>query len=311
MLARLQKLITSTLLAVAIGWLLYFSQSSPLLAICGFFVIALGYIAFLALEFVFLCSVNRADPTPRATVGDLISAWLGESLIAPQVFCWRQPFRSKAIPDNLAPVRIVRGKRGVIFIHGFFCNRGFWNPWLERLQGTVHAFVALNLEPLFGSIDDYTPSIDAAVREVTEATGMVPLLVCHSMGGLAARAWLQTMKSESRIHHVVTIGTPHGGTWLARFGHGINGLQMRLSSSWQAGLNHGMPTSRHSMFTCWYSNSDNIVFPASTATLLGADNRLIRAKAHVQMAFAPQLVDATLDLLAGRDGAKSSRLKAE
>jgi triacylglycerol esterase/lipase EstA (alpha/beta hydrolase family) len=151
---------------------------------------------------------------------------------------------------------------------------------------------------LFGSIDDYTPVIDAAVQQVTATTGLAPLLVCHSMGGLAARAWLRTMKSEARVHHVVTIGTPHAGTWLARFGHGINGQQMRLSSSWQAGLNHGMPADRHSLFTCWYSNSDNIVFPASTATLAGADNRLIRAKAHVQMAFAPQLVDATLTMLA-------------
>ena len=286
-----------TLLAAGVGWLLYFRQSSPLLAACGFLVIVLGYTAVLALEFAFLRSVNRADPTPQATVGELFSAWVGESLVAPQVFCWHQPFRSKTIPDNLAAEGVVRGKRGVVFIHGFFCNRGFWTPWLKRLQGTGHAFVALNLEPLFGSIDDYTPLVDAAVQKVTQATGMTPLLVCHSMGGLSARAWLRAMKAEARVHHVVTIGTPHGGTWLARFGHGTNGLQMRLSSEWQSGLNHGMPANRHALFTCWYSSADNIVFPASTATLPGADNRLVRAKAHVQMAFAPQLVDATLAML--------------
>jgi len=305
MLARLQKVITLTLLAAAIGWLFYFRQNSPVLAACGFFVILLGYTAFLALEFVFLRFVNRADPAPQATAYELLSAWVGECLVAPQVFCWRQPFRSNAIPDNLAPEEVTQGNRGVVFIHGFFCNRGFWNPWLKRLQGTGHTFVAVNLEPLFGSIDDYTPLIDAAVQKVTEATGLAPLLVCHSMGGLAARAWLQSMKAEARVHHVVTIGTPHGGTWLARFGHGKNGLQMRLSSSWQTGLNHGMPAGRHALFTCWYSNSDNIVFPASTATLPGADNRLIRGKAHVQMAFAPQLVDATLAMLGVRASAMS------
>lgn len=297
MLARLQKLITLTLLAAALGWLFYFRHNSPVLAVTGFFVIVFGYIAFLAIEFVFLRAVNRADPAPQATVGELFSAWVGESLVAPRVFCWRQPFRSNAIPDNLAAGGVTPGKRGVVFIHGFFCNRGFWNPWLKRLQGTGHAFVAVNLEPLFGSIDDYAPFVDAAVQKVTEATGLAPLVVCHSMGGLAVRAWLQTMKAEARVHHVVTIGTPHGGTWLARFGHGKNGLQMRLFSEWQTGLNHGMPADRHALFTCWYSNSDNIVFPASTATLPDADNRLIRAKAHVQMAFAPQLVDATLAML--------------
>ena len=299
MLAQLQKLITFALLTAAFGWWLYFGQHSTVLAVAGVLAIVLGYTGFLALEFFFLRRVNRADPAPRATAGELFSAWVGESLIAPRVFCWHQPFCSMAFPDSLAPDSVTRGKRGVVFVHGFFCNRGFWNPWLKRLQGTGHAFVALNLEPLFGSIDDYTPLIDAAVQKVTVATGLAPLLVCHSMGGLAARAWLRTMKSEARVHHVVTIGTPHGGTWLARFGHGINGAQMRLSSDWQTGLDHDMPAGRHGLFTCWFSNSDNIVFPASTATLPGADNRLIRGNAHVQMAFAPQLVDATLTLLKG------------
>ena len=146
-------------------------------------------------------------------------------------------------------------------------------------------------------IDDYAPQIDDAVRQVTQATGMAPLLVCHSMGGLAARAWLKQMKAETRVHHVVTIGTPHRGTWLARFGHGHNSRQMRLLSDWQTQLDHEMPVDRHTLFTCWYSNSDNIVFPASTATLEGADNRLVRGAAHVQMAFLPEVMDATLAML--------------
>ena len=297
MVARFQKIITFCLLAAAFGWLFYFRHDSPALAVAGFFIIALGYTVFLAIEFVCLRFINRSDPAPPATLSELLSAWVGESLIAPQVFCWRQPFRSNAIPDNIAADAIKPGKRGVVFIHGFFCNRGFWNPWLMRLAGTGHAFVAVNLEPLFGSIDEYIPAIDAAIHKVTVATGLAPLLVCHSMGGLAARAWLREMKAEARVNHVVTIGTPHGGTWLARFGHGKNGRQMRLASSWQAGLNHGMPTSRHSLFTCWYSTADNIVFPASTATLPGADNRLIQGKAHVQMAFDAEVINATLAML--------------
>lgn len=297
MLARLQVLITFTLMAAAVGWLLNFRHNSPVVAAAGFFTITLGYTAFLALEFFCLRLVNRTDPAPAATMIELFTAWLGESLTAPQVFCWRQPFRSKAIPNNLAASSITQGKRGVVFIHGFFCNRGFWNPWMKRLQGTGHAFVAVNLEPLFGSIDEYIPEIDEAVSKVTQATGLAPLLVCHSMGGLAARAWLREMKAESRVHHVVTIGTPHSGTWLARFGHGTNSQQMRLASNWQNGLNHEMLEGRHALFTCWYSTADNIVFPASTATLQGADNCLLRAKAHVQMAFVPEVVGKTLAML--------------
>ncbi len=297
MLARLQQLITFSLLTASFSWLAWFYSSAPGLAVSGFWLILLGYIAFLGLEFLLLRHINKTDPAPLATPAELLRAWVGETGVAPRIFCWRQPFRAQAIPDNISPDGVVKGQRGVVFIHGFFCNRGFWNPWLKRLQGSGHAYVALSLEPVFGSIDDYTPQIDAAVRQVTAATGMPPLLVCHSMGGLAARAWLQTMKADAKVHHIVTIGSPHQGTWLARFSRSLNGQQMRLASSWQAQLDIGMPAGRRALFTCWYSSSDNIVFPTTSATLPGADNRLVRGKAHVQMAFSPHLMDATLALL--------------
>lgn len=302
MLAQLQRLITLSLVAAAFGWLFWFLGDAPLLAVAGFLAIALGYTAFLALEFVFLHHVNKRDPEPRPSWGELLRAWLGETLTAPRVFCWRQPFRMNVVPDQLLPAEAIRGRRGVVFVHGFFCNRGLWTPWLQRVRASGRAFVAVNLEPLFGSIDDYAPQIDEAVRRVTDATGLPPLLVCHSMGGLAVRAWLKRMRAEARVFHVVTIGTPHRGTWLARFGHGHNGRQMRLQSDWQAQLDHEMPADRHALFTCWYSNCDNIVFPTSTATLPGADNRLIRGAAHVQMAFLPEVMEATLAMLEREPG---------
>lgn len=294
MLALLQRLITLSLIAAASGWLLYFRRSAPVLAVAGFLVIVFGYTVVLAIEFIIGRQVNKNDSAPQASAGQLLAAWLAETMIAPRVFCWRQPFRSRAFPDQLKPPALLQGRRGVVFIHGFFCNRGFWTPWLRRLRRTGHAFVALDLEPVFGSIDKYVPQIDDAVRRVTLATGLPPLLVCHSMGGLAARAWLHHMQAEARVHHVVTIATPHQGTWLARFGHGDNGRQMRLLSDWRTRLDHGMPADRHALFTCWYSNCDNIVFPASSATLAGADNRLMAGVAHVQMAFSPRVIQETL-----------------
>ena len=297
MLARLQQFITFCLVGSSLAWLAWFYKTAPWLAWSGFLLILLGYIAVLGIEFLLLKHINKSDPTPIAARSELLQAWLGEALIAPRIFCWRQPFRFNAFPDNLAETSVVKGRRGVVFIHGFICNRGFWNPWLKRLQGSGHAYVALSLEPVFGSIDNYTPQIEAAVKQVTDATGLPPLLVCHSMGGLAARAWLHSLRADDRVHHIVTIGTPHHGTWLARFSHTLNGQQMRLNASWQAGLDLGAPSQRSKLFTCWYGNSDNIVFPASSAMLAGADNRLVRGQAHVQMAFAPQLMDSTLAML--------------
>ena len=306
MLARLQQFITVTLLAFATTWLLVFWDQSALLALTGFAAVLFGYSGFLALEFLALRWVNRQDPTPQASWKELAAAWLGETLVAPRVFCWRQPFRSCAIADQLSPDCVVPGLRGVVFIHGFFCNRGFWTPWLIQLQGSGHAFVAVNLEPPFASIDDYAPAIEDAVQRVTAATGVPPLLVCHSMGGLAARAWLKARQAESRVAHVVTLGTPHRGTWLARFSRLANGRQMRLSGDWHQALDAGMPPDRHGLFTCWYSNCDNIVFPSFTATLPGADNRLLRGAAHVQLAFLPEVMKTTLNLLTAAGKARQT-----
>ena len=70
---------------------------------------------------------------------------------------------------------------------------------------------------------------------VTEATGLPPVLVCHSMGGLAA--WPGCAPAaDARVHRVLTLGTPHAGTWLARFSHTENGCQMRMNSAWLQAL---------------------------------------------------------------------------
>lgn len=297
MLALLQRLISLSLLLAAVSWLLCFFPAAPVLAMVGFFAIAFGHSVFLAFEFMLLRRVNRGDPVPQPSKRELLKAWLGETLTTPKIFYWWQPFRANAVPDQLLLPDGAHTRRGVVFIHGLFCNRGFWTPWLKQLQHTGHPFVAVNLEPIFGAIESYVPQIEDAVQRVTQATGYPPLLVCHSMGGLVARAWLKEKQAEARVYHVVTIGTPHCGTWLARFGRGINSQQMRLSSDWQAQLSHGIPIDRHALFTCWYSNCDNIVFPSSAATLPGADNRLVRGIPHVKLAFVPQVMQATLALL--------------
>ncbi len=291
MLERLQQGIVAGLLLLAAVWLWWSRHYPTGVIVGGLMVLAVAHAGFLAVEFALVHRANRHDPAPRAAVWMLLRAWLAESRVAPQVFLWRQPFRSRAWPNN--PGGVARGRRGVVLIHGFVCNRGLWNLWLKKLHAEGHGVVAVNLEPVFGSIDDYVQTIDAAVRDVADATGMPPLLVCHSMGGLAARAWLRAMQADARVHHVVTIGTPHHGTWPGQFSHVANGRQMRLNSDWLQQLERDEPPGRASLFTCYYSNCDNIVFPASTATLAGADNRLLPGLAHVAMAFDAQLMRET------------------
>lgn len=287
MLARLQQALTLGALALAAAWVWWAWQAGHALwALVGVALVLLGHALVLALEFLLLRRAHGDDPAPRATPAQLLRAWWGESLSAPTVFCWRQPFRSRLHADHL-PANAA-GRRGVLLIHGFVCNRGLWNPWLRRLRVQGVPFVAVNLEPVFGAIDDYVPLIEDAVAALEKATGQAPVVVAHSMGGLALRRWWSEQGEDSRVHRAITIGTPHHGTWLGRYAVSRNARQMRLGSRWIKGLQERESAARHARFTCFYSHCDNIVFPASTATLPGADNRHLSGVAHVHMADRPE-----------------------
>ncbi len=292
MIARWQKALLLLLALAEAAWLAWQWPQSPARALAGALVPVALFWLVMAIEFMLMHRLNRSDPAPQARLGQVVGAWWAEVWVSLVVFCWRQPFRHRAVADWL-PAQPT-GRRGVVLVHGFMCNRGLWLPWFAPLRAQGHAHVAVNLEPVMGSIDDYAATIEDAVQRVTAATGMAPVVLCHSMGGLAVRAWLRTHAADARVHRILTLGTPHGGTWLGRFSRAVNGRQMSLAGDWVQGLLRVEPQGRAQRFTCWYSNCDNIVFPASTATLVGADNRFLDGLAHVQMALHPEVMAACL-----------------
>lgn len=290
MIARLQQLLTLSALALALGWAtLAWQRGHPGWAVAGAVLLLGGYALVLALEFALLRLAHRDDPTPRARAAQLLRAWWGEVLAAPRVFCWRQPFRSQRWPDHLPAG--ATGRSGVLLVHGFVCNRGLWNAWLQRLTAQDTPFVAVNLEPVFGGIDDTLQQVDAAMQRLEQATGRPPLVVAHSMGGLVMRRWLAEHGGSARVRHLITLGTPHHGTWLARFATTRNARQMQQHSSWLQALAQREAASgggRFSHVSCYYSHGDNIVFPPATATLPGAYNQHLPAVAHVHMVDRPE-----------------------
>ncbi len=253
------------------------------------------FVPLLFAQFIVARLVNRTDSAPKAPWWSVVKAWLAETRLMVRLFCWDLAFASNRFPDQSDDAFSQRGRRGVVFIHGFVCNRGVWTPWLKKLTRSRRAFVAVSLVPVFGSIDRYVDAIDRAVRKVTEATGMPPLVVCHSMGGLAVRGWLRaSADADIRVHHIVTIGSPHHGTWLSRLPFPSNAGQMAIGSVWLKNLQSSEAASRCRLFTCFYSNCDNIVFPTSAATLPGAHNRHIPGLAHVALVFDQTVISESL-----------------
>lgn len=288
-LARLQQLTTLGLLLAAAAWACGAAWAGrPGWALAGVAAVIFGYAAVLGLEFVLLFWAHGDDPAPRATPTQLLRAWWGEVLTAPRVFGWRQPFRSRVVPDHLPAD--ARGRRGVLLVHGFVCNRGLWNDWLQRLSAQGTPCVAVNLEPVFGPIEATAPVVEAGIRVLEQATGLPPVVVGHSMGGLALRAWWAgDPRNDRRIAHAITIATPHHGTALATLAFSANGRQMRRHSPWLRALAAAEPPDRHAHITCFYGHCDNIAFPPSTAALPGAAANLhLAGTAHVHLVARPE-----------------------
>jgi triacylglycerol lipase len=279
-LAWFWRVVTAALALLALLWAAYW-RDQPVVALIGAFAILFAHVPVMAVEFfVLLPLINQGDPAPPASLMQRARAWWDESVGAVHTFGWLLPWRANAEPDRLD----VPGQRALVLVHGFVCNRALWNPWMRRLRAAGVPFIAVNLEPVFGSITSYAAVIDDAVRRATAATGSAPLLVAHSMGGLAARAWLHAhADGDTRIAGVVTVGTPHHGTSLARLGYAPNAREMRRAGPWLTQLGAAEPATRWTAFTCFWSHCDNIVLPASTATLVGARNVHVSGAAHVAL----------------------------
>jgi triacylglycerol lipase len=293
MLAFQQKIVAIALLSAALAWAMFFGIAGhPFWGVAGALVVLFGHSLFLAAEFVTLYLVQCDDIAPRPSLLQLLTAWSHEAMIAFRVFLWWQPFRSAAEPDHLPSD--CEGRPGVVLVHGFLCNRGLWNPWMRRLRAQNVPFIAVNLEPVFGLIDGYTEAVEAAVAQLEAATKTRVVLVGHSMGGIAIRAWLARFNAAPRVRRALTIASPHHGTWLGRFGYTVGARQLRLCSPWLAALAERETLENYALFTCFFGHCDNIVFPAACGTLAGAENIHLPGTPHLQMVFEPAPFDALL-----------------
>ncbi len=190
------------------------------------------------------------------------------------------------------------GNLPVLMLHGYGANSGFWRPLSRRLRQAGVSHAAIDLEPVLGGLDDYAPLIAQAVDRLCRDCGSERvILLCHSMGGLAARAWLRACGTD-RVACVITLGTPHYGSELASYGVGINARQMRPPSAdapgWLGELDAAEDAALRALFVSVYSRHDNIVSPQGSSVLPGARHIAFDLIGHVALGFDPEVHEQVL-----------------
>jgi hypothetical protein len=182
----------------------------------------------------------------------------------------------------------------VLLVHGYGCNGGYWDALRAVLRREGISHDSVDLEPVTAPIDDYVDQLECAVQRLRSATGAARVvLVCHSMGGLVARAWLRR-HGDQAVARIITVATPHHGTGLAAFGVGANARQMRQDAGWLADLEQA-DRGRRRLFTSIWTWHDNIVAPQTSCRLPGAKNVAFAGVGHVAIGSDPRVLCRILD----------------
>lgn len=253
----------------------------------------------LVLLGTWMLTITRRACADRRQWRSIVQAAFGEAWWSYRFFVTRLPWARKA--PQLQPGLGAQARIPVVLVHGYLCNHRIWDDLTPRLVQRGHAVFAVDLEPVFASIDAYAPTIEHAVQSLRAHTGATQVaLVGHSMGGLAIRAWMRAYGTGSAAL-AVTLGTPHKGTQVAPHARTPNGKQMVWHSQWLAELAQAESTHLHALFRIALTPQDAIVFPQLAQTLPGIEPAVLDGLGHVQLCSHPAAlgwVEAQLDSVA-------------
>jgi pimeloyl-ACP methyl ester carboxylesterase len=280
--------------ALLIAWTWLRHGAAPWLAALGGFVtVALVRLMINMNNFALSACFGSATPAafrlgPRARVGMLAREFRASMVLTN----WRMA-RARATTRIYPDSEHVP----VLLLHGYGCNSAYWTHLIARLDAARISHATLDLEPVSAGIDDYAPLVERAVEALRTATGAPQVaIVAHSMGGLVARAWMRAhgQAAVARLAKLITLGTPHHGTALARFGLGLNARQMRPGSAWLRALAAGEDDGARALVTSIWSHHDNIVAPQTSSMLPGAHDVELGGVGHVALGADTRVLDEVM-----------------
>jgi pimeloyl-ACP methyl ester carboxylesterase len=177
-------------------------------------------------------------------------------------------------------------------------RRGLINRGFGRIE-------TINYPVLTGDVRSAAARLGAEVERLVAETGYERIhVVGHSLGGLIARYYVTRLGGDSRVHTLVTLGTPHQGSYLAYAWN--NGLTRQLRPG--SGLLTELAQPVHdcqTRFIAYWSDLDQVVLPQRHAALhhedLNVHNIALHGVGHGSLPFTRTVVQGICTALAHLD----------
>lgn len=176
----------------------------------------------------------------------------------------------------------------ILLIHGLVDNRSIFAVLRRALRRRGFGRIwSMNYHVLTHDLRAAAKRLAATVEAICEQTGYERIhVVGHSMGGVVARYYVQRMGGDGRVHTLVTLGSPHGGTHAAKLLPTGVCRQLQPSSEVLAELREPAPGCR-TRFVAFWSDLDALISPKRAACIehpdLNARNVLVRGVGHLSL----------------------------
>ena len=262
----------------------------------------------------------KALLTPAGVVGAVIEvAWASTHLALYPFGLLGNPDESVGLGysvEELPPVQrglvigdVEAAGTPILLVHGMIDNRSIFTllrrGLVRRGFGRV---VSINYSPLTTDVRVAAALLAEEVEALVAETGYERIhVVGHSLGGLIARYYITRLGGDARVHTLVTLGTPHGGTFNAYALPSNLCCQLRPGSDLMRELSATVPSCR-TRFVAYWSDLDQMVFPQRYARMVHPDltirNVQMHALGHMSLPISGVVVHGISTTLAhlGTDG---------
>ncbi|MBI1318293.1 MAG: alpha/beta fold hydrolase [Candidatus Hydrogenedens sp.] len=183
------------------------------------------------------------------------------------------------------PTPRLKQQRTVVLVHGYLCNPSIFLPMQAYLRHRGIRQVMAYGYPSTHGVEQGAIGLKRFLRE--QVRGGEVDLVCHSLGGLVARTYLQELGGARRVDRCITLGTPHLGTYNAYWLANRVGREMRPGSVLLRRLEQSRGATGDVRFLSIIAGSDNLVIPRVFAR--HEEEVCLPDLGHVAMMFSPRV----------------------